>query len=208
MRWVVPQYSMVIPTLAPNIEHVIVRTITIPRTYQYSNNQQITLQPGSYKLHAIINTTNFQPGEEENPGNNEFIKRFDVRNPPPSDLVLDYVKLVSNCRIKIRMHNAGSAIPNQDFSAAWVQIKKDDGTQEQKELSVVDPAGLLKMAGNSWPPTQHSVNYVWPMGTQHYHVKMDPGETASIEVILDAYTEIRDSKRGNNSKTVTLTCPE
>jgi hypothetical protein len=82
-RAIIQPYSLPLPHLDANEVHSISETITIPRAYQYSNGQQITLQPGTYEVTGIINTTNYQPNEEYIYSNNTLRRQFTVRDPPP-----------------------------------------------------------------------------------------------------------------------------
>jgi len=88
----IPQYSMTIPPLMAGEEFTIFAAGRIARQKKIGN-MMVTAQPGPYKLVGVINTTNYQADEEQNNGNNEFTRRFDVRDPAPSDLVLDDITL-------------------------------------------------------------------------------------------------------------------
>lgn len=210
-RKIVPEYSMTIPPLTAGEEFTISQTITIPRRVKIGNTM-VTLQPGPYKLLGQINTTNYQPDEEQNSSNNEFTRRFDVRDPAPSDLVLDNITLTSDCRLKLTFHNEGAAIPDEDFAKAWVRVSKDNGqVNEQEYLSAIDPNGLVKHPGFSWMPMHYRVNYIWPINPNNNNcintICLTPGQTSSFQVSVDPYHAISDAKPGNNAKTKTLTCP-
>ncbi len=209
LRKLVVPFTMILPRLDPNSEHVVTKTARIPRQFKNSQNQTIIPAPGSYKVLAIVNTTAFSLDEEKNPSNNRLTKTFVVRDPPASDLVLDTITLAPGCRIRIRFHNAGAAIPDADFDAAWVSIQEDDGLRQQEKLSDVDDTGRSKTSGLSLTSTPNYVTYVWPAPNSNaaLDIGLASGQTSRVEVKLDPYHAIRDEKPDNNNKAKILRCP-
>lgn len=103
------------------------------------------------------------------------------------------------------MSNAGKAIPDYDFDRAWVKATViGSSPYRQLHLKDVDPNGLLKKPGvPSGASGKKYVTFVWPdTGTQG--IKLTPGYSYSVEVILDCFPRINDANRSKTAKTVTL----
>lgn len=194
-RQIIPWYTNNIPPLEPGKEVKIKsKTITI-------------LYPGRYKLGMVIITEGLQIGDE-NPQNNQKDIYFRATVPDITDLVLDSVALDPEGRIVLRMHNDNNPIPDQDFDISYVKIKVlDTGVEKNIKLKDMDPAGILKR-GNPTPSLFGSgktyLNFTWP-NTGYDAIKLEPGTACIVEVTVDYNAQIRDQKRANNKKTVTLT---
>jgi len=192
-RPLIPGYTNNIPILGPGAKHEISKTIT-------------TQFVGRKEISGVINTESLQIGEESNTQNNYYKSYFVVKSKPaPADLVLDRISLTSGGRIKIRMSNRGKAIPNEDFIRAWVKAEViGSSPYRQLHLKDMDPHGFLKKPGVPLGlPGQIFVNYIWPDSGPE-SIKLFPGNSYNVKVTLDCFPAIVDSKRSNNSKTVTL----
>jgi len=200
---IIPWYANNIPTLAPGAEAKISKTITIP-------------YPGTYKLSLIIITEGLQIGDE-NPQNNRHELIFEAKRPPvPVDLVLDSVAIGPDRRIVLRMHNAGGAIPDPDFSTSYVRVRVS-GVERPLERNLhmkeIDPGGILKRGQDSplggglpFGSTTRYLNFSWP-STGFDAINLDAGHTYTftVEVILDYNHRISETNKENNRRTVTLT---
>lgn len=209
LKNVVAPFGLTIPRLAPNEEHIITKSVALPHQYTYPNNLRVDLPAGNYKIHALINTSNFEVDEENNAGNNEMVKTFIVRDPAPSDLAVDNISLTSDCRIIFRFHNEGASIPDPDFNNAIVLIEMGN-LHEQKKLSDVDPTGLSKRSGNwPWGSSLNYVTYTWPAPNANpiTNIQLISGQTANVTVKLNPYRNIFEQVVTNNNKTMNLTCP-
>jgi len=182
---IIPWYTNNIPQLAPGAEVKISHTITIPYV-------------GNYKLNGVIITEGLQVGDE-NPQNNSYVKFFQViPKPEPADLVLESLMPTNDNRIKMRMYNNGSAIPDIDYNKCRVTVEVNNTFYRNVELSVVDPTGVLK---NSATTPRTKLDYIWPSdGVNGY--TLYPGQTYTVRVTLDANSTIVDSDWSNNAKTV------
>jgi hypothetical protein len=160
-------------------------------------------------LDAVINTSNFDPGEE-NSSNNQMTKTFVLRGiPQPADLVLDNLSLTADCRIRFRFHNKGAAIPGQDFNVARVSVMVNGPGRQLRLLNEVDPARTSKKSGAFWGGITKYVTYTWPATTTSAGPgqSLASGETATVTVIVDTFRAINDVNYGNNARTETLHCP-
>jgi hypothetical protein len=211
-RTIIQPYSLPLPHLAVNEMHSIAESIRIPKTYKYSNGQQITLQPGTYEITGIINTTNYQPDEEYTPSNNTFRRQFTLRDPPPSDLTIQNLSLTSDCRLKVRFANSGAEIPLQDFNhpGTVIRASKDGWYEEQVSLSTANPNGSIRPSGGvevyEWPASQNpSPAHTLGLGT---------GQVATFQVSIDPNRKVSDANpytpgdpsQSNNYMEKTLTC--
>jgi hypothetical protein len=178
-----------IPQLAPGAEVKISHTITIPYA-------------GHYKLDGVIITEGLQVGDEK-PGNNNYVKYFEViPKPAPSDLVLENLTPTNDNRIKIRMYNKGGAIPDIDFNECRVTLEVNDTFRRNVELKIVDPSGVLKIgAAPPYSQPMAKLNYIWPSDGPNGFTLL-PGETYKVRVTLDVNHSILDSDWSNNAMTV------
>ncbi|MBP1749705.1 MAG: hypothetical protein H6Q52_2244, partial [Deltaproteobacteria bacterium] len=113
----------------------------------------------------------------------------------------------SEGRIVLRMHNDGNPIPDRDFDISYVKVKVlDTGVEKNIKLKDMDPAGILKRGDPSpfGSGGKTYLNFTWP-NTGYDAIKLEPGKNYIVEVAVDYNAQIRDSKRANNTKTVTLT---
>jgi hypothetical protein len=189
----IPGYTSNIPILGPKATCQITKTVTLHHA-------------GRNVVEGVINTESLKAGEESNNQNNTYKSYFNVSpKPPPADLVLHNVTLTPDGRIKLKMSNAGKAIPDYDFNRAWVKAQVAGSAHRQIHLKDMDPNGLLKLPGvPAGTPGKIYVNYIWPAnGSQG--VALLPGTSYSVQVTLDCFPKINDIYRANNSKTVTLT---
>jgi hypothetical protein len=189
----IPGYTNNIPILGPGQKHVITKYLNLHH-------------PGRNKIEGVINTESLTPGEESNNQNNYYKHYFTMKpKAAPADLVLHDIKVTPDGRIKIRMSNAGKAIPDYAFDRAWVKATViGSSPYRQLHLKDMDPKGVLKKPGvPSGAPGKKYVTFIWPStGTQG--IKLTPGYSYSVEVILDCFPAIIDADRSNNAKTVTL----
>lgn len=189
----IPGYTNNIPIMGPGQKHVITKYLNLHHA-------------GRNKIEGVINTESLKPGEESNHQNNYYKHYFTMKpKPAPADLVLHDIKLTFDGRIQIKMSNAGKAIPDYDFNRAWVKATViGSSPHRQILLKDMDPKGVLKKPGGpSGAPGNKYVTFIWPdTGTQG--IKLTPGYSYNIEVILDCFPRIIDADRSNNAKTVTL----
>lgn len=188
----IPGYTNNIPVLGPGASCQISKTVTLHHA-------------GRNAVSGVINTEFLQIGEESDTQNNTYKSYFEVLpKPAPADLVLHWIMLTSGGRIKIKMSNAGKAIPDYDFNRAWVKAQVTGSDYKQIHLKDMDPNGLLKRPGvpPGMPGAIH-VNYIWP-ATGPQGITLQPGHTYQVQVVLDCFPRITDSNRANNTKTVIL----
>ena len=189
----IPGYTNNIPILGPGQKHVITKYLNLHH-------------PGRNKIEGTINTESLKPGEESNHQNNYYKHYFTMKpKAAPADLVLHYIKVTPDGRIKIKMSNAGKAIPDYAFDHAWVKATViGSSPYRQIHLKDMDPKGVLKQPGvPAGTPGKKYVMFVWPdSGPQG--IKLTSGYSYSVEVILDCFPSIIDADRSNNSMTVTL----
>ena len=182
---IIPWYTGNIPQLAPGAEVRISHTITIPYV-------------GNYKLDGVIITEGLQVGDEK-PQNNQYIKYFQViPKPAPADLVLESLMPTNDGRIKMKMYNKGSAIPDIDFNACRVTVEVNDTFYRNVKLSDIDPTGVLK---NREGTPRAKLEYIWPSDEPNGYM-LRPGNTYKVRVTLDSNTTIIDSDWSNNAMTV------
>ena len=188
----IPGYTNNIPVLGPGASCQISKTVTLHHA-------------GRNAVSGVINTEFLQMGEESDTQNNTYKYFFEVfPKPAPADLVLHGIMLTSDGRIKIKMSNAGKAIPDCDFNAAWVKAQVTGSEYKQIHLKDMDPNGLLKKPGvPPGLPGAIYVHYVWP-ATGPEGITLPPGNTYQVQVVLDCFPRITDSNRANNAKTVIL----
>ena len=188
----IPGYTNNIPVLGPGASCQIAKTVTLHHA-------------GRNAVSGVINTEFLQVGEESDTQNNTYKSYFEVLpKPAPADLVLHGITLASGGRIKIKMSNAGKAIPDYDFNHAWVKAQVTGSDYRQILLKDMDPNGLLKKPGV--PPGMPGaiyVGYTWP-ATGPQGITLQPGHTYQVQVVLDCFPRITDSNRANNAKTVIL----
>jgi hypothetical protein len=188
----IPGYTNNIPVLGPGASCQISKTVTLHHA-------------GRNAVSGVINTEFLQIGEESDTQNNTYKHYFEVSpKPAPADLVLHGIMLTSGGRIKIKMSNAGKAIPDYDFNRAWVKAEVIGSDYKQIHLKDMDPNGLLKKPGvPAGLPGAIRVNYVWP-ATGPEGITLLPGNTYQVKVVLDCFPAITDANRANNTKTVIL----
>jgi hypothetical protein len=188
----IPGYTNNIPVLGPGASCQISKTVTLHHA-------------GRNAVSGVINTEFLQVGEESDTQNNTYKQYFEVSpKPAPADLVLHGIMLTSGGRIKIKMSNAGKAIPDYDFDHAWVKAEVIGSDYKQIHLKDMDPNGLLKKPGVPLGmPGAIRVNYIWP-ATGPQGIALSPGNTYQVKVVLDCFPRITDSNRANNTKTVIL----
>jgi len=189
----IPGYTNNIPILGPGQKHVITKYINLHH-------------PGRNQIEGVINTESLKPGEESNNQNNYYKHYFTMKpKAAPADLVLHYIRVTPDGRIKIKMSNAGKAIPDYAFDRAWVKATViGSSPHRQILLKDMDPKGVLKKPGvPSGASGKKYVTFIWPdSGPQG--IKLTSGYSYSVEVILDCFPRIIDADRSNNAKTVTL----
>ncbi|RPI79753.1 MAG: hypothetical protein EHM45_01540 [Desulfobacteraceae bacterium] len=187
---VIPWYANNIPRLAPGATVEINNTITIPYT-------------GMYHLSGVIITEGLEVGEEKSE-NNHYVLPFQVVDAPAkSDLVLDALTPTDDGRIKIKMHNQGARIPDVDFNKSYVRVTVNDTIEKSIHFTEIDPNGLLKPGET---PAGSGINrvylsYIWP-ATDPKGIKLEPGHTYKVKVVLDYNNRISDMDGSNNMKTV------
>jgi hypothetical protein len=188
----IPGYTNNIPVLGPGASCQISKTVTLHHA-------------GRNAVSGVINTEFLQMGEESDTQNNTYKHFFEVSpKPAPADLVLHGIMLTPDKRIKIKMSNAGKAIPDYDFDRAWVKAQVAGSDYKQIHLKDMDPNGLLKKPGvPPGLPGAVYVSYIWPI-TGPEGITLSPGNTYQVQVVLDCFPAITDSNRANNAKTVIL----
>lgn len=190
MMAAIPDHTNNIPILGPGQKHVITK-------YRNLNH------PGRNQIEGVINTESLKPGEESNHQNNYYKCYFTMKpKAAPADLVLHDIQVTPDGRIKIKMSNAGKAIPDYAFDQAWVKATViGSSPYRQLHLKDMDPNGVLKKP--SVPSGGKYVTFIWP-DNGNQGIKLISGYSYGIEVILDCFPSIIDADRSNNSKTVTL----
>lgn len=183
----IPDYTNNIPILGPGKKHEITKYINLHH-------------PGRNRIEGLINTQSLKAGEESNNQNNYYLHYFTMKpKPKPADLVLHYIKVTPDGRIKLKMSNDGFKIPVYDFNRAWVKATiVGNSPHRQILLKDMDPKGVLKKGKSG-----KYVTFTWP-DTGPQGIKLTSGYSYTVEVILDCFPRINDAKRSNNSKTVTL----
>ncbi len=191
----IPNYTFNIPVLAPRQSIQIAKTITLNFI-------------GRHRVAGNIFIEGFK-NEDEYHLNNKYDYFFEAVKPPaPADLVMEEVTLASEGRLKLKLTNKGSAIPDADFNSSYIKIRINGEDVGSLKLKEIDPTGLLKKGnGMNWMPgAEVHLNYIVP-GSRYHGIQLQPGQTKTIQVIVDYNVRITDSNRSNNKKTVTLGRP-
>jgi hypothetical protein len=188
----IPWYANNIPPLAKGAEIVISKTITLHHI-------------GRHLVDGVILTEGLQAGDER-AGNNDYKVLFMVGPPPiPSDLVLSQVSRTADGRIKLKMYNRGSFIPDEDREISYVKLTVNGIAEKMIFLRDIDPNKLLSKG--EYPPLGNLVrvylDYTWP-ATGPDGIQLQPGQSYSVKVVLDYNVRISDSNRSNNERSVTL----
>lgn len=183
----IPGYTNNIPVLGQGKIHAITKYINLHHA-------------GRNKIEGSINTEPLQPGEESNTQNNYYKYYFTMKpKPMPADLVLHYIKVTPDGRIKLKMSNDGFKIPDNSFNSAWVKATIiGSSPYRQILLKEMDPKGVLKKG-----KAGKYVTFTWP-DTGPQGIKLTTGYSYTVEAILDCWPRINDANRSNNSKKVTL----
>ncbi len=157
----------------------------------------LDLGAGMHSIKLIVDNNNAVIESKET--NNTLTRRLGCK-PSQPDLIVQDIKLIKDCKIKVTIKNIGTAgVPDSGYNmqnGASIQMYKGSKPWGGIRLGAVDTAKKLKQPGAT-------VSYIWFPGAAN----LDLGAgTHSIKLVVDNNNAVIESNETNNTLTKRLGC--